>query len=181
METLPDYIDSGLRILSIGLNPSPPSVAAGYYFAGKQNRFWKALNASGLLAAALEPSPQAMQQLLQLERIGFTDTVKRPTPGAGGLRKGDFRRDLPLLLDLILQYQPAIAWFHGKVAWRHYREIIDGVKDADLSWGLQTSGIGSAQVFVSPNPSPANAVFSLDDLIASYRELAALAPPVQAR
>ena len=31
-----------------------------------------------------------------------------------------------------------------------------------------------ALAFVSPNPSPANAAFSLDDLVASYDELAAL-------
>ena len=174
VETLPDYIDTGLRILSIGLNPSPPSVTAGYYFAGKQNRFWKALNASGILAAPVTPSPEAMQILFERDRIGFTDTVKRPTPGVAGLRKGDFRRDLPQLRDAILHYRPAFAWFHGKVAWRHYRDIIDGIKDENPEWGLQQARIGESRVFVSPNPSPANAVFSLDDLIDWYRQLADL-------
>lgn len=174
METLPDYIASDLRLLSIGLNPSPPSVAAGYYFAGKQNRFWKALNASGLIQSPVTPSLAGMQVLFERDRIGFTDTVKRPTPGVSGLRKADFRRDLPQLRELILQYQPKVAWFHGKVAWRHYREIIDGVRDETMPWGLQADTIGATRVFVSPNPSPANAVYSLDDLIGWYRTLADL-------
>ena len=49
MKTLPDYLRPGLDIVSIGINPSLPSVREGYYFANPRNRFWRALNASGLL------------------------------------------------------------------------------------------------------------------------------------
>ena len=49
MDTLKDYLDYNLEILSIGLNPSTVSVERGYYFANPRNRFWRALNASGLV------------------------------------------------------------------------------------------------------------------------------------
>ena len=37
--------------------------------------------------------------------------------------------------------------------------------------GLQTHVIGGSRVFVAPNPSPANAAFSLDTLVCWYRKL----------
>ena len=37
--------------------------------------------------------------------------------------------------------------------------------------GRQNLTIGHSQVFVVPNPSPANAQYSLDDLVFWYREL----------
>lgn len=170
LQTLEDYIEDGLELLSIGLNPSPPSVEASVYFAGKRNRFWKALNASGLINEVLEPTPQSMQRLFKHHRMGFTDTVKRPTAGAGDLRKADFVRDVPILQQQIVQYQPRIAWFHGKVAFKQFVAVTQ-MQIPTVEWGLQGQKIGKSSIFVSPNPSPANAVFSLQDLIENYQEL----------
>ncbi len=170
MQTLNDYIGPGLDILSIGLNPSPPSVAAGIYFAGKRNRFWRALNASGLIDENLEASSKSMQRLFLHYRIGFTDTVKRPTPGAKDLRRADFIRDVPRLEQKLLYYKPMIAWFHGKVAYRHFLSVLE-IEQSTVRWGEQMKTIGESKIFVSPNPSPANAAFSLEDLIDYYTTL----------
>ena len=43
-----------------------------------------------------------------------------------------------------------------------------------LDWGLQPFSIGASQVFVTPSPSPANAVYALEDLAEWMRRLAAL-------
>lgn len=169
-KTLDDYIRAYLDILSIGLNPSPPSVAAGVYFAGKRNRFWHALNGAGLIDEVLAPSQHSMQRLLDQFNIGFTDTVKRPTSGAGDLRRADFLRDAPVLVAKIHRYQPLVAWFHGKVAYRQFLSVISTAADA-IDWGLQPKKIGNSAIFVSPNPSPANAVYSLQDLITFYKDL----------
>lgn len=170
MLTLDDYIEDGLQLLSIGLNPSPPSVSAGVYFAGKQNRFWKALNGSGLTDDILLPTRESMQRLLREYRIGFTDTVKRPTPGSADLRRADFVRDVPVLDEKIRCYKPVIAWFHGKFAYRHFLSVCK-IEHSTIEWGVQPVNIGQSRVFVSPNPSPANAIFSLDDLINYYKDL----------
>tara|TARA_B100000315_G_scaffold239895_1_gene259166 strand:- start:351 stop:536 length:186 start_codon:yes stop_codon:yes gene_type:complete len=37
--TLPDYLEEGLDIVFVGLNPSERSVSAGHYFANPRNRF----------------------------------------------------------------------------------------------------------------------------------------------
>lgn len=171
LTTLPDYLRPGLEIVSIGLNPSLPSVREGFYFANPRNRFWRALNASGLVAEGLVPGIAAMDILLERYRIGFTDVVKRPTPGGHDLRAADFRQWSPLLKRKLEQYQPAIAWFHGKQAYGGYLRYGEGINPG-MEWGEQSRGIGAIRVFVTPNPSPANAAYSLDMLTDWYRQLA---------
>ena len=171
-ETLPDYLAPGLDIVSIGLNPSLPSVREGFYFANPRNRFWRALNGSGLLAGPLEPGVAAMDVLLARDRIGFTDVVKRATAGGHELRAADYRLWSPLLLQKLEKYRPAIAWFHGKQAYSNYLKHGEGVKTV-IAWGEQAHCIGPARVFVTPNPSPANAAYSLEVLTDWFRQLQA--------
>ncbi len=172
-ETLKDYIRSGLDIVSIGLNPSLPSVREGFYFANPRNRFWRALNASGLVSEPLEPGVAAMERLFNDYAIGFTDVVKRPTAGGGELRAADYRAWAPLLKQTLADVAPAIAWFHGKQAWTNYVYYGEG-RRMPADWGEQPFRLGSARVFVTPNPSPANAVYSLADLVVWYRRLKTL-------
>lgn len=170
MTTLPDYLRAGLLVLSIGLNPSPASVAAGYYFAGRNNRFWPALNASGLTGRELTPARQACEYLCRERRIGFTDVVKRPSRGAGDLRAADFRAWVPQFESSIDRYQPVLLWFHGKIAYSYYLHC-RSQPASGLNWGLQPHLQQGARVFLSPNPSAANAVFSLAVLTDYYRTL----------
>lgn len=172
METLADYLAPGLDIISVGLNPSTNSVKAGFYFATPQNRFWRALNASELVSAPLEPGVAAMQTLLERDRIGFTDVVKRPSSSGSVLRAADYRADAPRLLEKLLAYEPGMVWFHGKMAYRNFLRYA-GFAAEPGEWGEQPVRIGESLVFVTPNPSPANAQFSLQTLTDWYRRLAA--------
>lgn len=173
MKTLPDYLREGLDIVSIGLNPSVYSAERGFYFARGQNRFWRALNGSKLVPRTLTPGNAAIEELFREHGIGFTDVVKRPSRGAGGLTAGDFKNGAPLLREKLLRYAPRIAWFHGKVAYQNYLRSAEGVVE-EVGWGEQPRTIGGSRVFVTPNPSGANAAFALADLIAAYNELAQL-------
>jgi len=171
VKTLADFVAPDLRILSVGLNPSLPSVEAGFPFANPRNRFWNALNDSELLSEPVEPGIDAMRQLLEIERIGFTDVVKRPTRGAADLRAADYREGAPRLRALVESYEPRWVWFHGKLAWQHYLRHADSDGN-DAGWGQQTWKIETSRIFVTPNPSPTNAAFSLDSLIYSYNSFA---------
>jgi TDG/mug DNA glycosylase family protein len=175
MNTLPDYLRPGLRIVSIGLNPSLPSVKSGFYFANPRNRFWRALNRSSLTAEPLTPSVEAMETLFRLEGIGFTDVVKRATRGGAELRAADYRRDVPKLKAKLEQFEPSIAWFHGKQAYGIYLRYGEGLAVVKADWGAQPLCIGSSRVYVTPNPSPANAAYSLVELTRWYRRLASYA------
>jgi double-stranded uracil-DNA glycosylase len=178
--SLPDYLQQHLKLVSIGLNPSINSVRAGYYFATPTNRFWKALNGSELIGETIAPGVDGIERLFQQYRIGFTDVVKRATAGAADLRAADFRYWSPLLEEKITGYQPRIAWFHGKVAYQRFLKAT-GRDAVEIDWGRQPLVIGHSNIFVTPNPSPANAVFSLQDLIRYYNELAVLLRQIEDR
>ncbi len=173
MKTLPDLLRPGLRAVCVGVNPSPPSVAAGYYFASRTNRFWRALNAAQFTRSPLDPGPQAIETLFNEYGVGFTDIVKRPTPMAKDLRAADYREGAQILLDKLAQAAPGMVWFHGKLVVSNFRRYALH-SNPDTDWGLQDWHIGQARVFVTPNPSAANAAFSLADLTTWYRRAATL-------
>lgn len=170
MKTLPDYIDYKLNILSIGLNPSTLSVEKGFYFANPRNRFWKALNASGLLQEEVIPSKQAQKKIFTDYKIGFTDVVKRHSSMGKDLRAVDYKKWAPILKAEIEKYQPNICWFHGKVATQNYLKYTGSI-NKNIDWGLQDFKINASTIFVTPNPSPANAAFSLEVITDWYRKL----------
>ena len=173
MKTLPDYLRPGLSLLSIGLNPSIRSVDAGYYFANPRNRFWPAMLASGLAPAHLTPGAEAVRVLFEVHGIGFTDVVKRASAGGRSLRAADFRRFAPELRAKLEAHRPRVAWFHGRQAYDGYLRYGEG-RDPGGEWGEQPE-IAACRVFVTPNPSPANAAYSLDVLTEWYSRLARFA------
>ena len=173
MKTLPDYIDYELDVLSIGLNPSTISVEKGYYFANPRNRFWKALNQSTLVGTSLEPSKQTQEKLFKKHKIGFTDVVKRHSSMGKDLRAVDFKKWAPKLMLKIEKFEPKICWFHGKVAISNYLKYTSNAQK-EIQWGRQNYTIQNAIAFVTPNPSPANAAYSLEEIIRWYDKLSAL-------
>ena len=168
--TLADHLESGLDIVFVGLNPSLPSVAVGHYFANPRNRFWPAFNRSDLVARELTPEQDGS---LLADGIGFTDVVKRPTAMGSGLKAADFHFWSPVLKEKLLKYQPRIACFHGVTAYNAYLRYTEDVRE-NAELGLQERTVGDTRVFVTPNPSPANATYSLDDLTGWYRHLKSL-------
>jgi TDG/mug DNA glycosylase family protein len=145
-------------------------VEAGYYFANPRNRFWKALNASRLVDEKLVPGGEAVEKLFMKYKIGFTDLVKRPTRMGKELRVADYREGAALLKQKLLEYQPRLAWFHGLGTYQKYLKYAEGL-DVKVATGPQKRLIGKTRVFVTPNPSPANARFSLDDLVHAYDDM----------
>ena len=173
MRTLPDLLAPGLKLVFVGLNPSEYSVREGRYFANPRNRFWSAFNRSTLLPVALgrECTPADDSALLD-HGIGFTDVVKRPTPQGNALKAADYRRWAPMLREKLLRCQPRMICFHGLMAYKAYLRYAEGEMAAP-ELGLQPRSIGTSQVFVVPNPSPANARYSIEALTGWYDELAA--------
>ena len=167
MVTLPDHLRAGLDILFVGLNPSQYSAEVGHYFANPRNRFWPAFNLSGLVDRQVTAEEDAT---LLTDGIGFTDVAKRPTPIGSGLRAADFRQWAPVLKEKIVRYAPNLVCFHGLMAYKAYLQHGEGLKEKP-ELGMQKRTIGVSTVFVVPNPSPANAKYSLGDLAEWYGRL----------
>ena len=167
LATLPDHIQEGLGILFVGLNPSQYSADVGHYFANPRNRFWRAFNLSGLVDRQVTSQEDAT---LLNDGIGFTDVAKRPTPMGSGLRASDFRQWAPVLKEKIIRFTPKLVCFHGLMAYKAYLQHAEGVKEKS-QLGLQERKVGTSAIFVVPNPSPANAKYSLHDLAEWYCQL----------
>jgi TDG/mug DNA glycosylase family protein len=167
METLPDYLQPGLDIVLVGLNPSIPSAQTGHYFANPRNRFWPAFN-----GAEMTPEPLTAETDYRVMEfgIGMTDIVKRPTPGVADLKTGDFRGGALDLKERLLPCAPLIVCLHGTMAATSYNKHVENDR-TQVVLGPQPWSIGTSKVFVVPNPSPANASFSLDDIIDWYLKL----------
>ncbi len=124
--TLPDYLSQGLDIVFVGINPGAYSASVGKYFANPQNRFWRALNLSGLLNPNLQlelaPGDEAR---LAPHGLGFTDVVKRPTNNASSLRSADFRQWAPKTRAKLLHASPLIVCFNGLTAYKWFRQYSD--------------------------------------------------------
>ena len=168
---LPDFIAQPCRLLSIGINPSRHAAIAGYPFAFARNRFWPALNQSRLTSVELVPGIDSTWRLAREFGISFTDVVKRPTPGMKDLTAADFRRGALALQQRIEVIKPACLWIHGLIAMRAFAKHCLSAAPNETGWQDET--FAGTPIFVSPNPSPANARFSLQDFVQSYDELAA--------
>lgn len=177
VETLPDLLSPGLRIVFVGINPSIYSARHGHYFARPTNRFWPAFSRSRLSAAArarlgvTELEPEHDGSLLD-DGFGFTDVVKVPSASASTLDSAAFAHWAPRARDLIEHFEPALACFQGTTALRPFLRYALGVDAARLAFGLQPVSIGATRIFLVPNPSPANARFRLDDLVKWFDALA---------
>jgi len=164
LSPLPDLLRPELELVFVGINPGIESARTGHYFAHPRNRFWPAANAAGIFNPELSPETG---HLAELQGIGFTDIVKRPTPSASNLKVSDFREGADRLQSNLLKFSPLLICFNGMTAYSNYLRHAEGIT-VRADFGEQHRMIGRSRVFVVPSPSPANAAFSLQHLIDSY-------------
>ena len=175
--TLPDHLRLGLDLVFVGINPGLYSVQRGHYFARSTSRFWPAFSASKLserVRRAIGTDTLRPEQDAELPcfGIGFTDVVKRPSANAADLRASDFAQWVPRLLEKLQRYQPRVACFHGLTGYRPFLKFALRSADPVTMLGRQRETVGATRLYVVPNPSPANAHFTLTDQTAWYDRLA---------
>ncbi len=175
-ETLPDYLPPGLDLVFIGINPGTFSVRRGHYFARRTTRFWPGFSKSRLSLAARTGlgvevlGPEHDSSLLRFG-IGFTDVIKRPTANASELKPSEFELWAPKLFAKLRRYKPRVACFHGLTGYRPFLRYALR-QDHRPELGPQKEVIGTTRLFVVPNPSGANAHFTVRDQQEWYDRLA---------
>ena len=160
--TIPDVIAAGLRVVFAGINPGLYSAATGYHFARPGNRFWPALHRSGFTERVFRPDEQG--QLLGLG-LGITNIVARATARADELRPEEFRAGARILNAKVTRLQPRWLAVVGVTAYR----AAFGRRHAAV--GLQNEAIGETRVWVLPNPSGLNALWTTPKLIEAFHDL----------
>jgi double-stranded uracil-DNA glycosylase len=160
--TLPDVIGPGLKVLFCGINPSLYSAAIGHHFGRPGNRFWPALHAGGFTLRLLSPHEDSTLTALGL---GLTNLVARATAAADELTRDELLAGAIILEQKVQQHRPSHVAFLGVGA---YRAAFARPKAA---LGLQGETLGSAILWVLPNPSGLNAHYQLADLGRLFAEL----------
>lgn len=107
--TLPDIPPAPGGVLLVGINPVPPSVAAGHYYQGRLGqRLWRRLERVGLLEDA---RPGAEDEAFARAGHGLTDLVKRPTASAAELSDAELEAGVEALREKIRSWRPGLVLF----------------------------------------------------------------------
>jgi len=169
-QLLPDILQPGLSLLFCGINPGVRAAATGHHFEGKNNRFWRTLHLAGFTPEQIRPEDD--RTLVQYG-CGLTTAVSRATARADQLSPSEIEAAACGLEQKVRRYAPRYIAFLGKAA------LSAITRQREIEWGLQANTFGGARAWVLPNPSGLNRGFSLDSLVAAYRELyvAIAAPP----
>jgi double-stranded uracil-DNA glycosylase len=157
---VPDLIAPDLKVLFCGINPSLYSAATGHHFARPGNRFWPALYHAGFTERLLKPSEE--QRLLE-DGIGITNLVPRATATAAELTNDELRSSRQRLARKVRRFRPRCIAVVGIGA---YRVAFDRPR---ATVGLQPEVLGTAAVWVLPNPSGLNANHQLPELSEAFR------------
>jgi TDG/mug DNA glycosylase family protein len=145
VRTLPDLIAPGVRLLFVGFNPSVRAARLGHYYAGRNNRFWDLLAASGLTPRRFHFEED---QLLLGLGIGVTDLVKRPTRSAAEVTAAEYREGVRRLRGIVAEIRPRVVCYNGKGVYL----LASGL--ASAPWGAQATQVAAGVTdFVVPSPS----------------------------
>ncbi|TAL91762.1 MAG: mismatch-specific DNA-glycosylase [Candidimonas sp.] len=76
MQTLPDIIAKDLAVVFCGINPGLQAATIGHHFAGRSNRFWRAIHLAGFTPEQVRAEND---RTLLAYGCGLTTAVERPT------------------------------------------------------------------------------------------------------
>jgi double-stranded uracil-DNA glycosylase len=168
VETLADLPPLRDRLLFVGLNPSPVSVAAGHYHQGRLGRtFWRRLMTAGVIPPTAEI--ETADDALMAEGHGITDLLKMPTPR-------DEATDAALTAGVGPLWQKIAIWRPAAIVFIYKRAAsISAGRDLAESWG-HLPGVALAGRPCVLMPGPYAPVEQVDEGLNFVRNLVAALP-----
>jgi TDG/mug DNA glycosylase family protein len=163
-----DLAGPGMRLLVVGINPSPLTASTGYHFAHPGNRFYPALRLAGILPDDVT-TPAEAAPVLRERGVGITNLVPRPTARADELTDEELRAGRDRVAAAVRRHRPRVVAVAGVTSYRV------AFSDRRARAGRQADDLDGAQVWVVPNPSGLNAHATIASLARDYREVAVAA------
>ncbi len=149
---IPPVFDERSEILILGSFPSVKSREEGFFYGHPQNRFWKVLS-----AVFDECEPRAVEekkQFLLRHRIALWDVIA--SCEITGSSDSSIKNVIPNDISALLSHTPITRIFvNGKTAEKYYRKYI-------------RPSVGTDAILL-PSTSPANAAWSLGQLIEEWK------------
>ena len=153
IRSLSDTVGPDMRVLMVGLNPSPYSADSGIGYGRPGNRFWPAALKAGLVSIDRDP-----RHALSHHGVGMTDLVRRTAARADEVERAEFEAGFERVQRLVTWLRPKVCCFIGLGGWR---QVVD--RKAVAGW--QTDSVGGSAVYVMPHTSGLNARSRLEDLV----------------
>ena len=167
-----DLVGPGLRLLFVGINPGLWTAAVNAHFARPGNRFWPALQLTGITAHRIDASrgllPGDRQELIEAG-VGISNLVPFATARADELTSAQLHAAVRPLTELVRRTGPAVIAVLGLTAYRQ------AFADRNARQGRQSRSLAGAELWVLPNPSGLNAHETPATLAVAYREAAVAA------
>jgi double-stranded uracil-DNA glycosylase len=158
--TIPDVIAPDLGVLFCGINPGLWSAAVGRHFARPGNRFWPALHGSGFTPRVLTPAHQGEMLTFGL---GLSNIAARATARADELTPEELHEGGRVLAAKVARFRPRWVAIAGITA---YRTAFDR---RHAAIGPQPERLSDSQLWVLPNPSGLNALWTTPRLTEAFR------------
>jgi len=165
-----DLIGPDLHVLFCGINPGRLSGELGQHFARSGNRFWKLLYAGGFTDRVLLPSEQSVLPSLG---IGITNLVERATVAASEIDKDELRSGARSLESKVEVLQPRCVAVLGLQAYRA------AFARPHATIGEQVEQVGTAKLWLLPNPSGLQARYQVPEMADLFRRLHAASFPAR--
>ncbi len=141
MTVLPNVIARDLDVVFCGTAVGKRSAEVRAYYAGRGNKFWSTLYATGF--TPYQFTPAEYRKVLE-QRLGLTDLAKHVSGADSTLKRADFGSNA--LRKLVAKYQPRYVAFTSKRAAREFFGF-------PVEYGLQATPMGRTHFFVLPSPS----------------------------
>lgn len=148
-----------LRMLIVGINPSPWTASVNAPFARPGNRFWPSLAKAGILPHTIDAStglPRDDERLLADLGIGITNFVSRPSARADELTTEELHTGGQQLIERVKILRPRAVAIVGITAFRTAFSLPKtqlGHQDIETIPGWPET----VQLWALPNPSGLNA------------------------
>lgn len=170
--SVPDLIGDSCDLLFVGINPGLWTAATQTHFCHPSNRFYPALRRAGLIDWEVDAEvgmEEEQREDFVESSMGITNLVNRATARASELDRDELRSGAERLRTLVAEVAPRVVAVAGITAYR------DAFGERGAEPGRQPESLGSAQLWVVPNPSGLNAHETVDSLADWYRTAAAAA------
>lgn len=162
-----------VRLLIVGVNPSPWTAAVNAPFARPGNRFWPSLHLAGVIESAVGASrglSRADERMLAERGIGMTNLVSRPTARADELDDVELRRGGEQAVKRVRTMLPRAVAVVGITAFRKAfgapRARV-GKQDTSRITGWPEG----TTLWALPHPSGLNAHETVDSLAEHWRSV----------
>lgn len=155
IHTIPPVYDENSRVLVLGSMPSPASREVGFYYGHPRNRFWQVM--SYLADEPLPETNELKRELCLRNRIALWDVLSEcDIKGASDASIRDAKPND--LVSIVLSAHISAVFCTGAKAFDLYNKL--GCEKAC-----------SLPAIKLPSTSPANAAYSLDDLVEAYARI----------